>query len=106
MTALIFVGLFILPMVIMAIAAFIAVNREEKRFDNGITVSAVVTENTEYHSMKRNTITTITTVQYFGSDGLEHESKLWHSPGIAVGTEVKIRYIPGEYDEVLLVSNH
>ena len=102
----IFIGsLMLVFMIIPAIVIACGVNREYDHLDkNGITTDAVVIENTRHRRIKSNAIHYTTKVKYFGSDGEEHESMLWHSDGINVGTPVKIRYVPGEYKTVLLVQ--
>jgi hypothetical protein len=100
----IFIGsLMLVFTVIPAIVIACGVNKEYEHFDkNGLLTNAVVTENTRRR--RKNAIHYTTKVKYIGSDGVEHESELWHSDGIAVGTYVNIRYVPGEYDTVLLVE--
>lgn len=102
----IFVGsLLLIFMVIPAIIIACGVNKEYDHLDkNGLTTDAVVIENIRHRRIKSNAIHYTTKVKYFGSDGAEHESMLWHSDGLEVGTPVKIRYVPGEYETVLLVE--
>lgn len=100
----IFIGsLMLVFTVIPAIVIACGVNKEYAHFDkDGVLTYAIVTENTRHR--RKNAIHYETKVKYTGSDGVEHESELWHSDGIDVGTYVNIRYVPGEYDTVLLVE--
>ncbi len=104
MIPLLFIGGFVLIFtVIPAIVIACGVNKEYDHLDrNGLMTNAIVTENTRRR--RKNAIHYTTKVKYTGSDGMEHESVLWHSDGIDVGTYVNIRYVPGEYKTVLLVE--
>ena len=97
-------GLILIFTVIPAIIIAASVNKEYNHIDkNGISVNAVVTEN-RCSRRKNGPVHYTTKVRYFGSDGVEHESELFHSDGIDVGTYVNVRYVPGEYKTVLLVD--
>lgn len=106
MIPLIFMGSFFLVFgVVPAIIIAVRTNKEYEHIDkNGILVSAIVTKNIR-RRRKKYQIYYTTKVRYIGIDGEEHESELFHSDGIAVGTYVNIRYVPGEYKTVLLVEN-
>lgn len=105
MIPLIFSSFFLVFGVVPAIIIVVSTNKEYEHIDkNGILVNAIVTKNIR-RRRKKYRIYYTTKVRYTGIDGEEHESELFHSDGIAVGTYVNIRYVPGEYKTVLLVEN-
>lgn len=99
-TAILIIAVFL---TIVIIAVHTASKREQAIYANGIEVDSVVVRcdaslNQDHDTRYRYY------VKYKGNDGSEHEGLLNVRTTMPVGRKVRIRYIPGSYDEVVFVS--
>ena len=103
-----------IPYLIMAVvvAAFaivfftilrIAIKREQAIYNDGLQADSIVSRHERY-SNGDGKIRFRCYVKYTGNDGREHEGLLNVRSDLPIGRKVKIMYIPGNYDEVVFVS--
>lgn len=88
---------------IVVVAIKIAIKKEKDVYSYGIEVDSVVV-NCERYFSEDNTSRHHCYVKYVGDDGIEHKGLLNTRTTLPVGRKVRVRYIPGKYDEVVFVS--
>lgn len=96
--------------IIMAIFSFIimiyAIRREKKIYKYGIEVEAVVTNVVRWKTYEKTAkcrIEYTTSVEYVGDDNQKHEALLNCRAHFSKGTKLKVKYLPGKYNYVVLI---
>lgn len=79
-----------------------ATKRENEVYSDGIEVDSIVSRSGHYIKFGETKYRTF--IKYMGDDGIEHEGRLNAATDLPVGRKVRIRYLPGKYDEVVFVS--
>ncbi len=81
----------------------IAIKKEKDIYSYGIEVDSVVVNCEQYfdgdHALRHHCY-----VKYVGDDGIEHKGLLNARTTLPVGRKIRVKYIPGKYDEVVFVS--
>ena len=105
MTAIIIAAILIIIvfLAIVITAIKIASKREKDIYDSGIEVDSVVANCEQYfdrdHDSRHRCY-----VRYVGNDRVEHEGLLNVRTTLPIGRKVRVKYLPGKYDEVVFVS--
>ncbi len=96
--------------IIMAIFSIIgiiyAIRREKKIYKYGIEVEAVVTSVFKWkitEGTRKGRIEYNTSVEYVGDDNQKHEATLNCNAHFSKGTKLKVKYLPGKYNYVVLI---
>ena len=107
MTNIIVIYLFLIVGFVSLVAVLIkaATKREQAIYEDGLEVeSEVVRVDTKLSDGTASHRRHYCYVQYMGKDGQYHEGLLNLCSDLPVGRKVRIRYLPGRYDEVVFVS--
>lgn len=103
MSIILIVVFVIVIIAVIVIAINVAMKKEKQIYQEGIEVDSVVSRSESYfdrdHDMRYRCF-----VKYVGDDNLEHEAILNVHTNLPVGRKVKIRFLPGKYDEAVFVS--
>lgn len=93
----------ILIIVVIAIAINVAMKKEKQIYQEGTEVDSVVTRSESYFDSKHN-VRYRSFVKYVDDNNLEHEAILNVRTDLPIGRKVRIRFLPGKYDQVVFVS--
>lgn len=87
---------------IIVIAINVALKKEKQIYQEGIEVDSVVNKVEHYyydHDLRYRCY-----VKYIGDDNLEHNALLNVRSNLPIGRKVRIKFLPGKYDEAVFVS--
>ena len=90
--------------ILFIIIMIYAIHREIKIRKSGIEVDAVVTKTAKMHNEQRVGHYDYTPyVEYVGDDNQKHEARLNCNSYFSKGTKLKVKYLPGKYNYVVLI---
>lgn len=79
-----------------------ATKKEDEVYSKGIEVDSTVSRSESYLQYGNHKYRTF--VKFIGDDDVEHEGRINVATNLPAGRKVRIRYLPGQYDEVVFVS--
>lgn len=105
MTTIILVSILIIIvfLAIVITAIKIATKKEQNIYNIGIEVDSVVSKCEHYFNRDHDSRYRCY-VEYIGNDNLEHEGLLNLRTNLPIGRKVRVKYLPGKYEEVVFVS--
>lgn len=103
MSIILLVVFIIVIIAVIAIAISAAIKKEKQIYQEGIEVDSVVSRSESYFNRDHD-VRYRSFVKYVGNDNLEHEAILNVRTDLPVGRKVRIKYLPGKYDEAVFVS--
>ena len=105
MTTIIIVSILIIVifLTIVTTAVKIASKKEQNIYTTGIEVESVVAKCEHYFDRDHDSRYRCY-VKYVGNDNLEHEGLLNVRTNLPIGRTVRVKYLPGKYEEVVFVS--
>lgn len=88
----------VIPLIIVTL------KREKEIYENGLEADGVVSRVESRMARIRNGLEYFPYIRYVGDDGQEHEGLLNVSVQFKIGRKMRIKYLPGRYDEVRFIS--
>ena len=79
-----------------------AKKKEDEIYTQGIEAQAVVSSNEMYYRNGNRRCNCF--VEFTGDDGMRHKGRLNLSTDLPIGRRVRIRYLPGKYENVVFMA--